>query len=249
MNIEEYRAMKAQEATQATQQKEQPPVVKTEVKPTETPTTETKPEVKPVEKPVEKPIEKITINGIGEVTIDELKNGYLRTADYTKKTQELAKQKRQVEEIIKSGKVPDALDPTQAKVVELEEKLYDMMLQNEINMLQTKYKDFEVLDVLQVARDKNLSSLEDAYKLIKSTKEVAPVDVDAIKKQAREELLKELEAEKNATRTVISSTPNQTVLQDNTPKLTEAEKKVARNMFRKEKNPEAEYVKWRDMKH
>jgi hypothetical protein len=224
-----------------------PPATPTETKPPETtPTTPVVPE-------------KITIEGIGEVPVEELKNGYFRQSDYTKKTQDLAHQRKEAEEAIKfyehlrsnpqlaqqlaqQTQLPQTLDPVTSKVVDLEQKFYDLMLQQEINTLQTKYPDFEVREVLETARDKQLNSLEDAYLIVKSRKQASqPVDANQLKEQIRAELLKELEAERNATQTIIA-TNNAPPVQDNTPQISDAEKRVARMM----KLSEAEYDKWRD---
>lgn len=224
-------------------------------KPPET-TEETKPTIP----------DKIQIDGIGEVTIDELKNGYLRTQDYTKKTQEVSRKRKENEEAISfyeeikrnpqllqqiaSGQSPTPyqLDPLQAKILELEASLYDMRLENEISRLQSKYPDFEVREVLEIAHEKKMLNLEDAYLLSKSAKSSEPVNTDELKKQLREEILKELEAEKDTTTTVITPGNSGTVYKDNAPKLTEAEKKVASRMFRNAKDPYAEYEKWKNVK-
>ena len=270
MNIMQYRALKAQEA-QVSQTVDQTPStptpqVETQVKPPEEPakqeTTPTQtPEVKVEPTPPVIP-DKITIDGIGEVSIDELKNGYLRQTDYTQKTQEVARQKREVQDavtffeqikrnpqvlqqITSNVQVPPTLDPATAKVIELENRVYDMMLEREIETLQNKYKDFEVKDVLEMAQKKNITNLEDAYHLVKSTKPQAPpqvIDTNALKEQLRKELLKEIEAERSATQTIITSNDTVAPVQDNSPKLSDAEKKVA-NMMRMS---ESDYVKWRD---
>lgn len=52
----------------------------------------------------------VPIDGHGEVTVAELTNGYLRQADYTKKTQELAEQRKAFEaESAAASKLMDAL--------------------------------------------------------------------------------------------------------------------------------------------
>ncbi len=260
MNIDQYRAMKAKMEAQANEPK-------IEEKPVEQQKVETKQEQKEEQKTEVKEVipDKIIVEGIGEVSLDELKRGYLRTQDYTKKTQELAKQRKEAEqalqlyegvrknpelasEIAKQVQMSE-LDPYSAKIIELENKLYDMMLQNEIKELQNKYQDFEIREVLEVARDKNITNLEDAYLLIKSRKgsNQNNIDVNSLKEQIRQELLKELSEETEATKTIISSENNDVIVQDNTPKISEAEKRVAINMFKKEKDPIGEYIKWRDM--
>ena len=110
------------------------------------------------------------------MTLEELKNGYLRTSDYTKKTQDVANQRRENEEAIKlmqelkrnptvaqemSTKLPNMqqLDPAQAKIMELENKVYDMLLVQEINELKSKYEDFDAKTVLEIANEKKVIQL------------------------------------------------------------------------------------------
>lgn len=255
MNIDQYRALKAQEAsapapTPVVQAipNQTPPVVEP------TPIVEVKPAVP----------EKINIEGIGEIGIDELKNGYLRQSDYTQKTQDVARQKREVQDAVSfyeqvkanpdlikqvasTIQVPPALDPANAKILELESKVYDMMLEKEISTLQAKYPDFEIKDVLDVADKKGLTNLEDAYFIAKSTKaQSEPISRAELEKQIREQVLREVEAERGATQTIISTNGAPAVIQDNAPKLSPAEQKVARMMFRGVADPNAEYAKWRD---
>lgn len=255
MNIDDFRAMKAQEAeaSQAVDQTPKAEVIETKTTPI-VKTEETKPEVKPEE------TKTVTIEGIGEITMDELKNGYLRTSDYTQKTQALAKERKEVEEsirlaeLIKSNpqlseqlvidkKIPKDFDPTQKRIKELEDRLFDIMLQQEISALESKYSDFEIRDVIEMAQKKQTTNLEDAYLLLKSTQPVTKneVDVEALKKKIREDVIKELQADKDSTRTIITTGGATTTVQDNEPQLTEAEKKVARGMDM----TEADYIKWK----
>lgn len=276
MNITQYREMVAQQKAEDSTQKEQPnaqaepatittpePVVQTPAQgePTPPPTQAETPTQNPQGETT--PPNTITIDG-KEIPVDEIKewqNGYLRQSDYTKKTQELAREKEQVQEAlnlynyVKSN--PEAaqqvaqqpelqhLDPSAQRVIELENKMYDMMLQNEIQTLQTKYSDFEILDVLKVAQEKNMSNLEDAYLLHRSlrapTQQQTPVDVDALKAQLRAELLKEAEAEKN-TQSLIATNGGAAQVKDNSPVLSDAELKVARMM----KMSPDDYATWRD---
>lgn len=62
--------------------------------------------------------EKIEVPGIGELTLLELRDGYLRQADYTRKTQALAEQRREVES--SSEEVQNAL------------KLYNMLKEDTV---------------------------------------------------------------------------------------------------------------------
>ena len=259
MNIEQYRAIKAQEEAEKAQQKvEQPTEAEKEVEEVIKPE---QPENQDKEEKEEPKIETIEIDG-EEVSIEELKNGYLRQSDYTRKTQEVARTKKEVEEAVQlyetlkqnphlvqqlqqSTPVPRNLDPTQAQIVELENKIYDMMLEREIETLQNKYDDFEVREVLELARDKNLSNLEDAYILFKSTKkadEKKDIDIEEIKENLRDEILKELKGE-TSTQSVISQNSSKELPKVKEIKVSEQEKKVASAMGLTIK----EYVKWRDV--
>lgn len=245
MNIEQYRALKAQEeASKAQPQVEQPTtqqVVETQ------PTVE---ETKPIT---------VEIDG-KEVTIDELKNGYLRQSDYTKKTQQLSNQRKEVEDAVKLYEhlknnpevtqqiqqvtsVPRTLDPTQAKVIELEQKMYDMMLEREIETLQNKYPDFEVMEVIEMASQKQLTNLEDAYHLVKSSKGSTQqsIDVDKLKEDLRKELLKEINSNVE-TSSIITPGSNGVVTTTDTPMLSQSEVRVATSMGM----TPVEYAKWRD---
>lgn len=276
MNIDDYRELKAAEEEHKVEQKaeqeskeEEPVEVETkeepkkELKEEEKPKDETKEKGKDETKKEQTSIDKVTIEGIGDVSIDELKNGYMRQSDYTKKTQTLATQRKEVEQAIQlvehfkanpevaaklaeEGNLPKGLDPAVVKVQELENKLYDLMLEQEINKLSTKYDDFDVRETLKTAHEKGITDLEDAYLLTKKSKPSKAIDIEKLKLELREEIMKEVKADKD-TGTIISSNGTNEVVEDKMPTLSDAEKRVAKNMFRKSKNPLAEYAKWRDI--
>ncbi len=274
MNIDQYRAFKAQQEAEATQKTEQTQAAEEEKPTTEEvapeETTEEKPTTESEEKPVEeKPTEeklpdKIEISGIGEVSMEELKNGYLRQSDYTKKTQEVSRKSKEADEalalynhlkqnpklaeqFLQTKNLPPTLDPTNSKITELENKVYDMMLEKEIDVLQNKYSDFEAREVVKEAHEKKITNLEDAYFIVKARKQTGQpqdvVDKDKLKEELRKELLKEIEEERKSTQTVISSSDSNPVVKDDAPKLTEMESNVARNL----KMSDEEYIKWRDI--
>ena len=286
MNLDEYRALKAQEQVQQnspnegeqadvqTQQgaadTDEPHVPQTTAtEPTRAEDTAEKTAQPEPSTNQETELPKtITIEGVGEVPLEELQRGYLRQSDYTRKTQQLANEKREIEQALDFYKkvqenpslsqqladqyqIPN-LDPNQARITELEQRYNDLLLQTEVEKLQNKYEDFDAREVLQLAYDKRIESLEDAYLLAKASKpksqetttqEPQTLDVDAIKEQLRQELRQELELERS-TRTIIQpggGTPPPTT---DSPKLSEGELKVARAM---RLSPE-EYVKWRTKK-
>lgn len=257
MNIDEFRALKAQQDSQKESiEVEEPEVSEREVeeKLEETPVVEEN-ETEQKETPK---LEEIEIEGVGKIGIDELKDGYFRQSDYTKKTQKLAKERKEnadaialfkylkenpnaAQAVSEKVKLPETVDPATAKVVELENKLYDMMLDNEIRELKGRYEDFDVGKVLKVAYDKQMTNLEDAYLLSKKT--VEPPNMDELEKQLRAKILKEMEEEKKSTQTLISSGKS-TPIKMTEKHISKQEQYVARNM----KMTDEEFIFWRDKK-
>lgn len=264
MNIEQYRAMVAEEKD-GTQEIEQPD--KTEnIEPEQ---GEAKSEAEEIEVEETEGIEEeefIEIDG-EKIDIDELRNGYLRQSDYTKKTQRLAEEKRELEDALRfyedvrnnpaaieslreNVDIPRTADPNQAHLVELERELYDMKLENEINLMQSKYDDFEVVDVLNFASENNMTNLEDAYMLHKArsggantaTKNTSKIDIDSIKEELLQEIKEEFK-EEGSTSSIISSKQVGNVDKVDEIRITEKEQKIAKSMGL----TSSEYVKWRDV--
>src|SRR6185312_9384901 len=104
MNIEEYRAMVAQEAVETNKPDGAVTDVQTDPNTTTLPqqtvqtTTETSPTPTETVAETEVPLapQTVTVNGVA-VPLSEIEQGYLRQSDYTKKTQELARIKAQTE--------------------------------------------------------------------------------------------------------------------------------------------------------
>lgn len=281
MNIDQYRAMKAQEEAQQNSAKEQTdaqtqqsatepvsqePQATQQSEPTPTTTTTQTDAQTPPSEPTTSVPQTFHIEGIGDVSLEELQKGYLRQSDYTKKTQQVAQQRKEVEqavsffEQIKSN--PDVaqqlseqfpeLNPEQLRMKQLEQQYHDLLLEREVERLQSKYEDFDVREVLQVAYDKKLENIEDAYLLVKANKpsttnQETPTtpsfDIEQVKAQLRQELKQELELELGTTSIIQSGGATPPTTQD-TPTLSDAERKVARMM----KLSDADYVKWRDQK-
>jgi hypothetical protein len=188
-----------------------------------------------------------------EAKIRELKAGNLRTQDYTQKTQEAARIRREAEDAIRivehikknpkalaalqaveelAPEVSDHIDPVKSKTISQERELNDLRLRNEINEMQAKYEDFEVVDVLQYALENSMPNLELAYSAWKGSRKVEtkqesspPVDVEALRAEMRKELLAEIASEQASTSTIITSksTPPETKQDD---PLSPAEDKV-----------------------
>lgn len=274
MNLDDYRAMKAEEAlpkeeivTDA-QTNENPTVVHEQVPPTqgegtETPDQPSEQDTAPVVNSESK-TETIEIDG-KQVSIDELKGGYLRQSDYTRKTQELARSKKELEkaEAVYNAMHSDEetaqeiserlgieyVSPKDAGFQELQSQHQELLLERDIEKLQAKFgTDFDVTEVLQLAYDKRIESLEDAYHLVNSTRETTAnpnqsLDIEAIKEQIRQELKQELQSTVD-TSTTIRTGGNTAPITDDTPQLSAQELKVATAM----KMSPNDYAKWKNKK-
>lgn len=247
MNIEQYRAMKERETNPVEEIEQVKPVE--EVKVDEPKVDEVKDDF-------------VEING-EQIKIDELKNGYLRQSDYTKKTQKLASEKKEAEEALSfyqqlkqnpqavesinsTMQTPRGLDPTQQQISDLEDKLYDMIIEKEVVELQAKYEDFEVMDVMKVASERNLTNLEDAYHIYKATNKPSGgdvggnMDIDKIREDLKKEILAEINGDN--TDSIISTKGGVVATGKKEVVISKGEARVASAMGM----GLDEYAKWRD---
>lgn len=272
MNIDEYRAMKAQMDKESKEDvgakpkedvttKPEPVVAKpSEPKPVDAPKEDVKP-TEPKEEP--KVPEFIEING-EKVSIDELRNGYLRQSDYTKKTQQLKRKEQQLQDAIKFinelQKHPQVaqtlaqqfniptIDPKEVQMMELQDRYFELLITTELDKLHKKYGDFNDAELLDLAREKGIDDLEVAYHMLTSkgggaTKKSETPNIEDLKKQLREELLEELKREQMAqvdTGSIVGT--GGSAPKSAEPVLSQLEIQVARNMGM---TPQ-EYAKWRD---
>ena len=285
MNIDEYRALKAQEEQENNSKEGETPNAETqqgsdgEITPEQEKNVEVSGVVSEENKPEEngpteqdaetKETKPTTIEVDGEeLTLEELKNGYLRQSDYTRKTQEvrrLEQEAREALELVKQlREKPEVaqqlsqqfempnLDPIQAEYRELENKYYDLLIEKQVNELQAKYGEFDVIEVLETARDNNIKDLDTAYHVVQSRKGGGKsveqeIDIDALKEELRQGILEELKKEQEAqadTSTIIKQRGSNTPVKSDEPNLTREELKVARMMGLDKK----EYAKWRDIR-
>lgn len=142
------------------------------------------------------------------------------------------------------------VDPAQQAVVELEQKYNDLLLEREIENMQIKYKDFDPQQVIQLAVNKGINSLEDAYLLSKvaggstTAPSTGTIDPVSLKEQIRQEVLNELQSNVDTSSMIGASGGGTKRVTENTPQLTQAEKRVAQNM----KMTDQEYLKWKNIK-
>lgn len=125
-------------------------------------------EPEPEPEPEPSPTYKVKVNGeLVEVTLDELKNGYSRTKDYTQKTQEAARLRKEAEEV-------------QRAAAEKRDRYLEMLKQTEAQLeASVKEPDWETLRT-QVSQTEFLALKEDwreyqegRQKLAAETKRVA----------------------------------------------------------------------------
>jgi hypothetical protein len=261
MNLDQYLAsVQAESESQTQTQTEQPATTETTAPaPAETQSTETtSPESTPV-------VEKLVVDG-EEYTpdkIQELKRGNLRNEDYTRKTQALADQRRELEAQLARVQSPTApnVQPnipqsSNPALEDLQNRVYDLMVEKEVAELTAKYPDFDAREALEIATSKRASNLEDAYligKAHRSTTAPTPaaqpttqetVDRAQLEADIRKQVLAEIEATRTSTQTIISPNDSSSVTHESRPKLSQAEEEFCR----KSGMDSEEYVKWRDMK-
>jgi len=284
MNIEEYRAMVAQEAKLA----EEETTVKVEnvdtegvetnvqtdentvAQPEQTVQTSHETNPTPTETVAEETTsslpEAIEVGGV-EVPIEELRQGYLRQSDYTKKTQELARIKSEMET---AQKYFDAINtdpefaegiarrfdlpfmtPEEARLKKLESDYNSLQLERELDNLKLKYEDIDVQKVVQTAFDEKIPNLENAYLLIKAREGMSEnattnqaLDIEAIKEEIRQELKAELQSNVDTSTIIGAGGGGTQQVTSNTPELSPAEMRVVQNM----KMTASEYAKWKNMK-
>lgn len=242
----------------------------TEVQPVEEP-AQTETVVETVEPAIEgEPTETVitptptsfNVDGIGEVTaeqIKEWKNGNLRQSDYTKKTQELARERAEhkdalelynylrsnphiVQALKSADNNPSSVVGSKAPTVEnemLRQLAYNqkaMETDFKISALRQKYGEFDEIALFNKAAEMRTDDLESVYKII--TYDNKPMDEAAIIAKAKAELLAELQANKNSVSTIVDTRQTQPVEQK--VNLTAEEKRVAAGMGMSE----SEYIKW-----
>ena len=135
-------------------------------------------------------VEKISIPDLGEFTPEEIKEwkqGYLRQSDYTKKTQELAEEKKKLTQTQSPSTIPTSADTS--VVVELERQVQKLSIENELSKLKSKYKDFNEVAVLDKAIElMNKGTPASAIDWDMIHKSQSAVDADVIRREIIEKL-------------------------------------------------------------
>lgn len=209
-------------------------------------------------------VEELEIEGLGKVKIEDIKEwqrGNLRQSDYTRKTQELAKQREELSEAVEvfnylreNPQIVQALQtideqgvvnqsvmgkttPENAIIKELFYNQKSMELDMQLTRLKDKYGEFDAVELLNTATALKTDDLEKAYKVANFDKIAS--NEKAILEKAKAELKAELEHNKQATQTIVTlpSTP----VRPTTSTLTPEELRVATGMGVSAE----EYAKWK----
>jgi hypothetical protein len=222
---------------------------------TTTPEQDTKAEPTPEDTPIEYEIdgEKVTPD-----QIKEWKMGNLRQQDYTRKTQEIARERQRNKDAVElyeymtkhpeiakklveytpeqDKDVTTKVDPVSMKVDDIAVQLKSFEIQNELNSILSKDKDVNEMELIDIAQ-KNNTTVTNAYKIWRGEN----LDKIIEKKLAEQSksITEKLKTNKNTTSSIISTgdSPNN----DGNYGLTSQELEMAKKL---DMTPE-EYKKWK----
>lgn len=204
------------------------------------------------------------IEGVGEFTADEIKemkNGSLRQSDYTRKTQELAKQRDELKEaqelydylranphVVNAmydadnnpnsivSKAPLSVESQMLRDVVYNQKAIETEMK--LNDLKQRYGDIDEVALFEKATEMHTDDLEFVYKALSFDNN--RFDERDLIEKAKSELRAELESNKGVVSTMISSNSMSQSMHTKTD-LSPEEKRVAAAMGMSY----AEYAKWK----
>lgn len=199
-------------------------------------------------------------------TIREWRRGNLRQSDYTKKTQELSRQRKEAEEALEiynylmanqelvkilvehdtgnnSKEVSSKLDPVQKQIQELQSQLRVKDIDAELSAITSKDKDVTDIELLEIANE-NRCDIRQAYNLWRGA------NVDKLLAKREKEITEKLKAEiqKNQTETRTLINPSDTKVEVENYGLSDTEIAMCErlNMTPQEyanyKNPNKKYL-------
>lgn len=253
MNIDEYRAYKAQDQNpeevvdnaqteQGTTVAPQEVVQETTQEPTAPQEVTTEAETQPVPSEVEAiRAENARLMAEREQTARALQEAEEARLWYSKINEDAEYAKAFAE-----SKGLTYVDPESKAVQELESRYQSLLLERDIQNLSIKYPDFDAKTVVQTALDKGIGNLEDAYILAKATspQTASQIDMDAIREQIRQEIQSELQSNVSTASIIGSGGGGVQQVQPTEIELTPAELKIATNMGLSPK----EYQTWKNRK-
>ena len=207
--------------------------------------------------------DKVHIEGFGDFTVDELKefrNGYLRQSDYTRKTQELARQREEAQDALElynylrdnpqmvevlmnmdngaNAQTIQRATPENAMMQQILHTQKAMEIEMRLNELKSKYgNDIDEVTLFQKANQMKTDDLEFVYKALQYDNLLA--EKQQAQQTAANSLQAEIDANKKAVSTIVS--PRQSNVVSQTPTLSADEKRVAALMGLSE----SDYLKWK----
>lgn len=124
------------------------------------------------------------------------------------------------------------IDPKEQAVQELQSRYNQMLLEREIENMQIKYKDFNPQEVVQFAYNKGIGNLEDAYILMgaRNGGNKENPDLTSIREQIRQEIQNELKLNVNTGSLIGGSGGGGKPVQTSAPELSDQEMKVAKGL-------------------
>lgn len=194
----------------------------------------------------------IEIEGFGKVKIDDLKewkNGYMRQSDYTRKTQEIARQRQENKEayelytylknnpqmaqalangdtsVVQNNPMFNNLNPLNSQIENLNMKLAGLELDGMINQLKSRYKDFDEVEVLTEADRLGVSDLEFVYNALQGKK--LPTLKEQLQKEIEKSITEKIRQNGIETQSIINTND---AVASNSHGLSDAEIAIARKM-------------------
>lgn len=194
----------------------------------------------------------IEIEGFGKVKIDDLKewkNGYMRQSDYTRKTQEIARQRQENKEayelytylknnpqmaqalangdasVVQNNPAFQNLNPINSQIENLNMKLAGFELDNMINNLKSRYPDFNEVEVLTEADRLGVSDLEFVYNALQGKK--LPTLKEQLQKEIEKSITEKIRQNGLETQTIINTND---AVASNSHGLSDAEIAIAKKM-------------------
>jgi hypothetical protein len=174
------------------------------------------------------PITEYEIDGLGKVKIEDIKEwkqGYMRQNDYTKKTQTIAQQKKEMQDAvdlynyfksnpqiaqqvangqaINPANTPlEKLNPNNTQIDALSREFNALKLDSQIEKLKSKYEDFNEVEVLEKADELGVEDLEFVYNGLKGN-QVNTLE-QTLRQKIEAELLQKIQANNTVTKTIIT---------------------------------------------